>query len=374
MTGLSRPLRVLHCPTNVGGHPSTLVAAERKLGMDSRLLVLTPSPFGYEGEEALTRAGAGIARTEAARLQLLTTAVRWADVVHFNFGSGIFPPDTAPTPKRNVDGWHRAGPRALYQFGRRHLSGRDLRLLAALGKRVVVTFQGDDVRPTAGHPGGLSLDTPQDLRKQRLVAQFDAVAASMFALNPDLLDHLPTCAEFLPYANIDLDDLQPTSVTERQVLRVAHAPTNRAVKGTDDVLAGVEVARAAGTNIQLDVIEGATTAEVRARIAQADVVIDQLRIGWYGGLAVEAMALGVPVFAHIDKRQYARLPAGMADDIPIVSVTSTTLADELVRFAQDGLASRRAAATRSRSYVEQWHHPSRVAARTRAAYQQATTH
>ena len=41
------PIRVLHAPAAVGGHPSGLAAAERELGLDSTVLTLHTPPFGY---------------------------------------------------------------------------------------------------------------------------------------------------------------------------------------------------------------------------------------------------------------------------------------------------------------------------------------
>src|SRR5256885_9029967 len=60
-------------------------------------------------------------------------------------------------------------------------------------------------------------------------------------------------------------------------LRIAHAPSKRAVKGTADVLAAVDSLRARGAPVELDLIEGVPNREARLRYAAADVVIDQLR-------------------------------------------------------------------------------------------------
>src|SRR5204862_6492338 len=94
---------------------------------------------------------------------------------------------------------------------------------------------------------------------------------------------------------IGLDDWQPSPVEPGPVLRIAHAPSKRAVKGTDDVLAAVDSLRARGAPVELDLIEGVPNREACLRYAAADIVIDQLRVGWYGVLAVEAMARAKPV-------------------------------------------------------------------------------
>ena len=49
--------------------------------------------------------------------------------------------------------------------------------------------------------------------------------------------------------------------------------------------------------------------------------MDQLFAGWYGGVAVEAMALGKPVLAYIRDEDLKFVPSKMASDLPIVRAT-----------------------------------------------------
>ena len=77
-------------------------------------------------------------------------------------------------------------------------------LLHRLGKRIVVTFQGDDARQ-ASVGGPLIQAVPEryssdrDEARQRTIAAFDQYADAIFFLNPDLADVLPKRATFLPY-------------------------------------------------------------------------------------------------------------------------------------------------------------------------------
>ena len=57
-------------------------------------------------------------------------------------------------------------------------------------------------------------------------------------LNPDLWRYLPG-AKFLPYASVDVASIEPRPVPEREQVVIAHAPTKRSVKGTEDVVAAV---------------------------------------------------------------------------------------------------------------------------------------
>ena len=105
---------------------------------------------------------------------------------------------------------------------------------------------------------------------------------------------------------------------------VVHAPTNRAVKGTHHVLAALDALRAEGVAFELRLVEGLTHDEARRVYAQADLVVDQLLLGWYGGLAVECMALGVPVDAHIRQPTWTCVPRGDRADLPILNATPAT--------------------------------------------------
>jgi hypothetical protein len=73
---------------------------------------------------------------------------------------------------------------------------------------------------------------------------------------------------------------------------IVHAPTHRAVKGTDVLLDAVAQLRAEGLRFELVLVEGVTRTEARRIYEEADLCVDQLFAGWYGGLAV-AWALGL---------------------------------------------------------------------------------
>ncbi len=119
--------------------------------------------------------------------------------------------------------------------------------------------------------------------------------------------------------------------------------------------------------IELVLVEGAPRAEARRALERADVVVDQLLTGWYGGIAVEAMALGNPVVAHLEPDDVARVPTKLAEEIPIVRATPESIESVLrelltqpERLEELGRAGRQ--------FVERWHDPRRVAQTTRDAY------
>lgn len=376
----SKPLRVLHCPWIIGGNPAGLAAAERELGLESTTIVFKPSPFGYPADEVVWDDGDRVAVQELKRWRLLPRIIRDFDVIHFNFGSTLAPQRTptdvpdAPKPTRIRERVYLSYEAVFEQL--------DLPLLRRAGKAIFVTFQGDDARQgdASAHfrvngtveagPGHYTRES--DANKRRRIRRFDRYADGIFALNPDLLHVLPERARFVPYANIDPLNWRtaaPVGTNERPL--VLHAPTNRQIKGTRFVVEAVNRLQDEGIEFDFRLVEGLTQTEARDLYRQADLVVDQLLIGWYGGLAVEAMALGRSVVSYVRKDDLGFVPQPMRDQIPIVSAEPATIHDVL----KDLLTTRRGdlpeLGRRSRAYVERWHDPRCIAEQLALEYQAA---
>jgi glycosyltransferase involved in cell wall biosynthesis len=346
----AEPLRVLHTPAAVGGHAHGLVAAERELGLRSEAVTLEPSPFGHGGSRSMTRA-----RREYLRWKTLLRALTEFDVVHFNFGSSLIP--------------------ALYG---RALELRDLALLKRRGKGVFVTYQGDDARQgdvlrrlfeisPVTEVGYYSDEV--DERKRAGIRSFDRYADGIFALNPDLLHVLPGRAEFVPYASVDSREWSYAEHPANDVPVVLHAPSDRAAKGTRFLVEAVDRLTADGVALELQVVEGLPYAEARALYPRADLFVDQLLAGWYGGAAVELMALGRPVIAYLRDSDLEFLPAGMRDSNPVISASPDTIYDVLRQWLTTRKRELPEHGRRAREYVERWHDPRAVAELTRERYE-----
>jgi glycosyltransferase involved in cell wall biosynthesis len=327
-------MRILHTPTNVGGHPIGLSRAERELGLESEVVIFEPNPFGFEVDRSFVQNGVAPWRTAPTRLRFLVGAIRRYDVFHFNFGSSLLPAWGLPI---GVD---------------------ELPLLRRLGKIVIATFQGDDARP----PDEWQVPPPDmrvgiERRRRHARARMLRYANRVFYLNPDLRQWLPG-ALFCAYASFDPRQVEPIPPRTDGELTIVHAPSNRGAKGTEAVLAAVEQLRAGGTSLRLDLVEGVSRREALARYAKADIAIDQVRVGWYGGFAVEAMALGKPVLCYVKDDDPGDNPFG--DELPLVRTTAATLQDDLRALLHDG--ERRAKlGTAGRRFVERHHDPRRVA-------------
>ena len=107
--------------------------------------------------------------------------------------------------------------------------------------------------------------------------------------------------------------------------------------------------------------------EALAAYRDADIVVDQLKAGWYGGFAVEVMAMGKPVISYIRTEELHHLPPCLVDELPVVSATPTTN-EGVLRKLLDDPERCRDIGERSRRFVERWHDPRRIARRMLAIY------
>ena len=127
-----------------------------------------------------------------------------------------------------------------------------------------------------------------DVLKRQQIRLLDRLCHKIYALNPDLLHVLPARAEFLPYSHIALEEWAPVyTQLEDRPLRIAHAPTNRAVKGTALILDAVAALKESGYCFEFVLVEGLSHQEAKEAYQTVDVFIDQVFAGWYGGAAVE---------------------------------------------------------------------------------------
>lgn len=367
----------------VGGNAQQLARSERQLGLASRAVVFSQNYIGYECDEVLWQSDDSVLIREVKRWQLLYRALTQFDVIHFNCGMTILPNriDAQPGPTSQLHGALRL---AYWAYGRMFYL-KDLPLLKRAGKALFVTYQGDDARQ--GHycrenfdvhfadevpPGYYSPSS--DARKREEIAMFERYADGIYALNPDLLRVLPRRSKFLPYANTDLLDWRPGDYKPGSRARpvVVHAPSHQGVKGTRFILDAVNRLKSEGVAFDFVLVEKKTRTEVRQVFEEADLLVDQLLSGWYGGVAVEMMALGKPVICYLRDEDLDLIGESMRADLPLIRATPNTIFQVL----KDYLVRRRPElaeiGARSRAFVEKWHDPVSIAGLLSQAYLSAT--
>jgi glycosyltransferase involved in cell wall biosynthesis len=301
------PLRVTHCPVNTAGVPWQNVQALRRKGVDARLVVFERYRLHPEADWSLDR-GEGFLRRQLVQARALVRLLPQTDVFHFYFALTLVPKSL--------------------QFP----------ILRAAHKRSVMHFLGSDIR--GKRPAELAWAARAGAR---IVGSYDATR------------WVPE-AEVVP-PGIDLRDYSPVPPSDTRKPVVLHAPSNRRRKGTEHVIAACEQ-----LPVELEIVEGLHHDEARRRYARADIVVDQLNAGWYGVLAIEAMALGKPVVTFLHEEAVARTEDAFDARVPIVSATADTLVERLRPLVEDAQERRRIGAA-SRLYVEQIHDVDRIANR-----------
>ncbi len=323
----SRAPRVLHAPLNIAGGPGAISKGLEALGCQSTMLVFNEQPFerGFDRNLRLRKTGsrADLPLNLAKQFRTLAWALPRYDVFHFHAGHTLVP-DRINLP-----------------------------LLRALRKGVVFQSWGSDLR---GRPA----------KAVSYLRRADAVIVGSF-LTRRLAPEGPWPAyEVVPPA-IDLGDWEPVQKAPGKMLRIVHAPSKRAVKGTEALLAAVEAIQARGAPVELDLIEGVPHREARQRYESADVIVDQLRIGWYGMFAIEAMALGKPVVCFLDEEAAVETAAEFGLEVPIIRSSEQELPDVLERLVETR-AELPEIGRRSREYVERVHAHVKVARRVLEVY------
>ena len=209
--------------------------------------------------------------------------------------------------------------------------------------------------------------------RQKAIEKMMQHCAHAFALNPDLLYFLPKeKATFLPYTIPNFDAIAPKTENffQNDKIRIVHAPTQRVTKGSAFVLQAIESLQQQFPNkIEFQLVENLPYDQALQVYRSADLVIDQLLIGWYGGLAVEVMKMGIPVMAYINEDDLHFLPEGFARDIPIINADPHTLVQQLTAIIREREQLIEIGANSLR-FVDTWHHPKYVASLTKQVYEQ----
>jgi hypothetical protein len=357
-------MRVLHGPVNVGNQPYVLSRYERELGARSSLVVSWNTWLDYPADRVLGTYGDTSRISRLRRTAFGLAAPFRYDVLHFYFGkSFLSPDDLTDTHSR----WYA-----------------DIALAKRLGRTVFMTFQGCDVRVsrrssesyavTPCHLGECAAAptcrVALDHRREETVAAVLPLVDRAFVLNPELVRYVPG-ASFLPYASVDLEAFEPLWPDAAREIRIVHAPSDEGIKGSDRIGAAIESLKSRYP-IDYRVVRGLPHAEALELYRSADLVVDQVLAGWYGGLAVEVMAMGKPVAAYIRDEDLDVVPEQMREELPIIRVHPDTLEADLARVLDERHRLPELGRT-SHRYVHRWHHPREIARQMLREYELART-
>jgi len=276
-------MKVVMAPVNIAGQPIVLVKELRRLGIDVSLVQYTGRGIShklqYETDRIVQYSGGNRDEVQLKTVENLlregtTTFHFWLRSLFF---SGVY------------EGF----------------TGFDIPIIKSYGRHVVYRFTGEDLRirsihmarnPHNAYQYGYTTKIDED-RQRRYIDFLREHVDQFIVQDPELHEFCPE-ASIIPRV-IDLDAFPYVGVSATERPLVIHAPTSAMVKGTRFVRDAVAALQSEGLAFDYREISGLAHDEAVQLYRSADIVIDQLHIGWYGVLAIEAMALGKPVIAYV---------------------------------------------------------------------------
>jgi len=352
-------MKVLHLPESVGGMAWGLAQAEKKLGLDSLVLVRSNNWLNYPYDISLEWQRKSKIRSFLSCVYAFLKYRNLFDVFHFNFGSTL------------ID---------FRTYGVHHL---DLPFYPK-DKKLIFTYNGCDARQkyktllncgvSACHQdncyNGMCYDGKFDRKREKSITIVSKYAHHIFAVNPDLLHFLPEeSSSFLPYTIPSWHDIKTVSAKIEKKIRILHSPTNREAKGSSYILTALNKL-SKKYKIEIMLIENIPNKEALKLYQKADLVIDQVLIGWYGSFAVEVMKMGKPVAVYIRNEDLKYIPGDMAADLKkaVIEIDIFNIERVLEEYLQNpSLLSQKSQA--ALDYVHRWHEPAYVASLTKEIYE-----
>lgn len=159
----------------------------------------------------------------------------------------------------------------------------------------------------------------------RNIELLSASGRQLFVSTPDLLLDVPGAA----WCPVTVDpkrwaapERHPRDLT--RPLRVVHAPSNPALKGTPLIMPTLEKLAAEGM-IEFQILQGIPSAQMPAVFADADVLLDQFRLGSYGVAACEALAAGCTVIGQVSSQVRDAVQTHSGETLPIIEANPNTL-------------------------------------------------
>lgn len=249
----------------------------------------------------------------------------------------------------------------IYNKALQFLAFSDLRLLKWLGKKIVVTAHGSEIRSARMYLDWLrsvglnSWKYGTDFSEESLIAgeNYKHIRAEAINRHADVVFAQPQYAHLLTrphnflWLPIDLSALS-YGISGRERPKILHAPSSRKHKGTRFVLNAISELEREGLDFDFELFEDVENPTVRRRLKDADIVVDQFEPAGIGLLGLEALGSGCALVSGI-------VPGCVfPEEFPAVSVTPYNLTDRL-RSLVKSRELRVEMSARGRRYVEKYH-------------------
>jgi len=320
-------MKILHiAPFNIANVPMTFALAERKLGHESRLITFSKNPRGFpediclnlplvdfKGLIHLKKLIGGKSRTEVTNIKPEVTSL---------------PPTWQPNRLEKILIkirellWQPIIKKAFQQY---QLDQFDvIQLDGGLGffrdGSDIIRWKHQDKKIICCYAGS-------DLRVRGVIPQIDAISDLNVSVEYDHLKLHPHIHHiFFPF---DVEKFKPLPYSDDQILRIGHAPTNRAAKGSNVIIPIVEELEK-NYPVKLILIENLPYQEALKRKAECHIFIDQIGDLGYGINSLESLAMGIPTCSCLAPGFDEQYP-----DHPFIVIDSENLKSRLISLIQD---------------------------------------
>ncbi len=325
-------LRILHAPINVAGQPATISRAQRKIGLHSDVLIFGDDKLHYEHDYSIHLSAHATMRMKQ-KILLLKNLINKYDIFHFHYASSFLP----------------------YYI--------DLRILRSLKKKVFMHYWGSDVIQTDVAKEYTAFTTEEfmknyphlDNNKRRAkLAKIEKLATRTIVGDYSLLPFSPNST--VVRQALDISKFAYHGInTDQDYITILHAPTNRVTKGTMKIISVVKELQRQHKHVRFMLVENVPHDEAVQMYTQADIIVDDIKQGPYGILAIECMALGKVVINRIDSKMEKYYP-----HLPIINANAESLHTTLSKLiSQTGRI--RKLGEQGRKYVEANHDSIKIA-------------
>ena len=346
-------MKVLHLPTSVGGNSWGLSQGEKKLGLDSEVLLVKQNWLKYNADINLNLENKNFIKQIKILYETFQTIKDKYDVFHFNYGSSLLDFQKLGLPLLELPYYEDS-------------------------KKIIFTYNGSDSRGVHPLEYWDTLENPKTSLYQKIaieikkkkIEKVDKYANHIFALNPDLFNYLPKKTTFLPYTIANWDDISEIKKREVKKLKIVHSPTSRDFKGSVYILEALDSLQKKYQHLEVDIIENVSHVKAIELYKEADLVIDQVLIGWYGAFGVEVMKMGKPLAVFIREEDLKFIPIDMARDLKetVINISPFDIVERLSFYIENPkLLEYKAKA--GLEYSNKWHNPKYVAGIVKNVYE-----
>jgi len=315
-----RPIRVIHLPLIIANNAIALSKHLHHLGVESKVISYFRTWLGYRGDYNLDLDGMeGPERNRKVRAfveDFLDHEAHKYDIFHFHFFDSL-------STGTSFGGWKSHPERGDFW---------DLERIKGMGKRIVVSSWGSDVRNNSKlvyyqlqyEDPTIEIPYPPLNRRDQYgkIWKFAQYADAMVHGDSELIKHTPF-GSMIPIGI----DLEPFDLLLKDHPRrpgrtsILYAPSNQFYKGTAYTEAVLKrVGARWGEAVEIRKVHGLPYEEAIRRYVGQGAAIDDIAIFSFGLFALEAMYLGRTVFTTFRQEEY------FGDDpkreAPIVSVHS----------------------------------------------------